>query len=153
MVPMTEFEMLAAEIDNIRHRLARIEVGRCGAIPGDPLGVKPRVTIDETELNLDLMAAEETLRRFEIANMPVEAISKIKSRIRAYKASISLLSGDVKGASNEAEVFAARQANRKHREWLEREAARATPIDPEIPFALPSDCWGFEVTPPTGVML
>ena len=27
--------------------------------------------------------------------------------------------------TNEAEVFAARQANRKHREWLERELARS----------------------------
>ncbi len=55
--------------------------------------------------------------------------------------------------TNEAEVFAARQANRKHREWVERELAREAPINPEIPFAPPSDCWGYEVTPATGKIL
>ena len=59
--------------------------------------------------------------------------------------------------TNEAEVFAARQASRRHQEWVEREtvlgAKRYRLETSEIEFAPRSDCWGFEVTPATGVVL
>ena len=54
--------------------------------------------------------------------------------------------------TNKAEVFAARQASRKHREWLEREAARETDVG-DVEFAPPADCWGMEVTPAAGKIL
>ena len=56
--------------------------------------------------------------------------------------------------TNEAEIFAARQANRKHQEWVERETVLGAKVYRLVDeWAPPSDCWGYECTPATGKML
>ena len=54
--------------------------------------------------------------------------------------------------TNEAEVFAQRQARRRHQEWVERqEQCRCETMEIEYPVATDTD--GYEVTPATGVVL